>query len=101
MKRLILATAAALVLTGSAALADPYNHGHYQPPRNVAHVDYRHHEWRAGERLPAEWRRGPAVNWRYYHLRQPPRGYYWVRAHNDFVLVARSNGIILDLAFAR
>jgi Ni/Co efflux regulator RcnB len=51
--------------------------------------------------LPSQWRYGPALDWHRYHLRQPPRGYYWIRAHNDFVLVARSSGLIVDLDFAR
>jgi Ni/Co efflux regulator RcnB len=104
MKRLILAITAASLLSGTAAMAAPYQgyrNYNYNAHRTVVHVDYRHHDFRRGERLPAQWRRGPALDWRAYHLRQPPRGSYWVRAHNDFALVARSNGVILDLDFGR
>ncbi|MFZ1992416.1 MAG: RcnB family protein [Alphaproteobacteria bacterium] len=102
MKRLILAITAASLLSGTAAMAAPYrDYRNYDAHRAVAHVDYRHHDFRRGERLPVEWRRGPAIDWRVYHLRQPPHGYYWVRAHNDFALVTRSNGLIVDLQFAR
>jgi len=102
MKRLILAITAASLLAGTAAMAAPYqDHRNYDAQRSVIRVDYRHHEIRRGERLPSEWRRAPAIDWRAYHLRQPPRGYYWVRGHNDFALIARSNGVILDLDLAR
>jgi Ni/Co efflux regulator RcnB len=35
------------------------------------------------------------------HLREPPRGYHWVRAEdntNEYLLVAIATGIILDIA---
>jgi len=104
MKRLVIAITAASLLFGTAAMAAPYQ---ARGDAIVTHravttqVDYRGHDFRKGDRLSTEYRRGPAIDWRAHHLRQPPRGYYWVRAHNDFVLVARSNGLILDLAFAR
>ena len=102
MKRLVLAITAVSLLSGTAAMAAPYqNYRGYDARGGVVRVDYRQHEFRRGQRLPAEYLRGPAIDWRVHHLRQPPRGYYWVRAHNDFVLVARSNGLILDLDFGR
>ena len=102
MKRLILAITAASLLSGTAAMAAPYQgYRNYGAHRVVTHVDYRRYEFRRGERLPAEWRRGSAIDWHAHHLRQPPRGYYWVRAHNDYALVAHSNGVILDLDFGR
>ena len=101
MKRLILAITAATLLSGTAAMAAPYNYRNYDAHRAVAHVDYRVHQFRRGERLPGEWRHGPAIDWRAHHLRRPPRGSYWVRAHDDYALIARSNGVVLDLDFAR
>ena len=98
MKRLILAITAASLLSGTAAMAAPYqNYRNYDARRTIAHVDYRGHEFRRGERLPAEWRRGPALDWRANHLRRPPHNEYWVRDGNQFALVAGSNGVILDL----
>lgn len=53
--------------------------------------------WRRGDRLPAYYRdsyRG--VDWRYYHLRQPPRGYHWVRDdRGEYLLVGIATGVIL------
>ncbi len=58
---------------------------------------YGHGHWRRGYRYA-----GPTYvvrDYGYYRLRQPPRGYRWVRAdNNDFLLVAIATGIILDIA---
>jgi len=59
----------------------------------------RHHRshWRRGYRYY-----GPTYvvrDYGYYRLRQPPRGYHWVRAdNNDYLLVAIATGIIMDIA---
>lgn len=61
----------------------------------------RHDGWyRRGGRVPLEYRssRYVVTDWRHDHLRQPPRGYHWVRSNNgDFLLVAVATGIITDL----
>lgn len=59
---------------------------HYGPPRH----------WERGHRY-----NGPTYvvrNYGNYRLRPPPRGYHWVRANNDYLLVAIATGIILDVA---
>ncbi len=57
------------------------------------------HEFRRGSRLPAEYRSRQYVvdDWRGHHLSAPPRGYHWVQTGGDFVLVAITTGIILQL----
>jgi len=52
-----------------------------------------------GHALPPQYRdRGHYVtDYRSYRLREPPRGYRWVRADNDFVLVAITTGLIADI----
>ena len=57
------------------------------------------HNFYRGGRLPAQYRgREYVVNdWRGHHLRQPPRGYQWVQAGPDFVLVAITTGIIASI----
>ena len=59
---------------------------------------HRYH-WARGQRLPDEYRRNQYVvnDWRSRRLRQPPRGYQWVQADNQYVLVAVATGIIADL----
>ena len=87
---------------------DDYRHNRYNDRRNGFHPDYRrygyrpiqphyrHTRWIRGHRYA-----GPTYvvsNYGDYRLRPPPRGYRWVRADNDFLLVAITTGIILDLA---
>ena len=64
----------------------------YHAPRYVV----RHDRWARGHRYY-----GPnyvVSNYGYYRLRQPPRGYHWVRADNNYLLVAIATGVILDIA---
>jgi|SRR5690348_1655326 Ni/Co efflux regulator RcnB len=56
----------------------------------------RHGHWERGHRYY-----GPTYvvrDYGYYRLRPPPRGYHWVRADNDYLLVAIATGVILDIA---
>ncbi|TPG04309.1 transmembrane signal peptide protein [Rhodanobacter glycinis] len=72
---------------------DHRRYGYYRSgPRYYGHP----HRWERGHRYE-----GPTYvvrNYGYYRLRQPPRGYHWVRADNDYLLVAIATGIILDVA---
>ena len=79
---------------------DNRRYGNYRDYRGHSyrpvHPHYRHTRWVRGHRY-----HGPTYvvdNYGYYRLRPPPRGYHWVRADNDFLLVAITTGIILDLA---
>ena len=58
----------------------------------------RHEGWyKRGGHVPSEYRGGSYVvtDWRSQRLRQPPRGYRYVRSDNgDFLLVAITTGII-------
>jgi len=77
-----------LILSGGAAVAavaqDHDNH-HY----------VRHEEWRKGAHIRDEdWRRGEAVDWRHYHLHQPPAGYEWRLIDGNYVMANSSTGII-------
>ncbi|MEP7187237.1 MAG: RcnB family protein [Rhodanobacter sp.] len=61
----------------------------------------RHEGWyKRGGHVPQEYRGGRYVvnDWHREHLRQPPRGYHWVRSDNgDFLLIAVATGVITDL----
>lgn len=60
----------------------------------------RHEGWyKRGGYLPVEYRtRYVVTDWRHDRLREPPRGYHWVRSDNgDFLLVAIATGVIVDL----
>ena len=58
--------------------------------------------WSRGDRLPEQYRQDQYAvsDWRQHGLRQPPRGYRWVRNdNNDFFLAAISTGLIAELAY--
>ena len=55
--------------------------------------------WRRGAYLPPAYRGRGYVIYDYgnYRLRPPPRGYYWYRDGNDYLLAAIATGLILDV----
>ena len=56
--------------------------------------------YKKGGHVPAEYNRGSyeVSDWRANHLRQPPRGYHYVRSDNgDFLLVAVTTGVIASI----
>ncbi len=57
------------------------------------------HQYYRGQRYPSEYRGHSYVvdDWRGHNLRQPPRGYHWVQNGGDYLLVAITTGVILDL----
>ncbi len=88
------------------ARADRGGSGHYDNRRNDGphgRPDIRGagpgHDLYRGRRLPEQYRSRQYVvdDWRGYGLRQPPRGYHWVQTGGDYVLVALTTGIILDV----
>ena len=52
-----------------------------------------------GARLPPEYRTRQYVveDWRSHHLSAPPRGYHWVQSGGDYLLVAITTGLIMEL----
>ena len=79
------------------------NRWYYGPPpatyygRPGYHPGY--NAWRRGAYLPPAYRGRGYVVYDYgrYHLRPPPRGYYWYRDGNDYLLAAVATGLILDV----
>lgn len=121
MKKTLLAMAAAILAataaTGAPAMAQgwqsepndrPPGQQHQQNPGRHEHrpnpQDHRAgppegRGWRAGERLPQEWRAPryviakPAA----HHLHRPPPGHRWIRVGPDAVLVVSTTGIIVEI----
>lgn len=58
-----------------------------------------YHEFRQGGRLPPEYRSRQYVvdDWRGHHLSAPPRSYHWVQNGGDYLLVAITTGVIMQL----
>lgn len=81
----------------------------YQPwpprlmPRNGYGYEPRgggpNHSYYRGQRLPNQYRTYQYVveDWRGHRLSAPPRGYHWVQAGGDYLLVAITTGVILQL----
>jgi len=76
------------------------NRGHARNYRGM-YDRGRHEGWyKRGGHMPSEYRGGSYVvtDWRSRHLREPPRGYHYVRSDNgDFLLVAITTGIIASI----
>jgi Ni/Co efflux regulator RcnB len=106
----------ALLATTSIAFAQPYapdqHHGHSHGHGNShpasryhgMHDQGRHEGWyKRGGHLPPAYRGDHYVvtDWRHARLRQPPRGYHWVRSDNgDYLLVAITTGLIASIIAA-
>jgi Ni/Co efflux regulator RcnB len=56
-----------------------------------------HFGWRRGAYVPVGYRGYYVQDWGYYGLRPPPRGYRWIYADGNFVLMAAATGLIADL----
>jgi Ni/Co efflux regulator RcnB len=57
------------------------------------------HNFHRGARMPYEYRTRQYVveDWRGHRLSAPPRGYQWVQSGSDYLLVAITTGIILQM----
>jgi Ni/Co efflux regulator RcnB len=57
------------------------------------------HDMRKGGRLSSDYRGNQYVvnDWRGHHLNAPPRGYHWVQAGSDYVLVGIATSIIAQV----
>ena len=53
--------------------------------------------WRRGQYLPPNAQGYQINDYGRFHRRHPPRGYYWSRVGNDFVLAAVGTGLIFDV----
>jgi Ni/Co efflux regulator RcnB len=103
MKEIISAVLALTLLGGATAgNAAPF-YGSMRGPvfhREAVRYFPRHHVWMRGERFFG----GPGFvvvnDWRFFRLRPPPFGFYWVRAGGDFLLVANRGGMIADVIYA-
>ena len=82
-----------------------YSNGRFyygQPSAQIqARRDYRpgYQQWRRGDRLPSYARQQyREVDWRRERLRQPPRGYHYVRDdRGEILLTAIATGVILSI----
>lgn len=75
-------------------------HARFDSGRYVRPHGYYAHHWRRGDRLPPAYRSSAYVipDYAIYHLRPPPRGYYWVRVDNNAVLAAVATGVVVGVS---
>ncbi len=70
----------------------------YAPGYGYQRIDPRYRSaWRRGGRVPVAYRSYYVQDPYYYGLRAPPRGYRWVYADNNFVLMALTTGLIAEV----
>ncbi len=96
MKLIQAAMLAGALVFSAGAIAQ-----HDEPRDDSHHQDF-HRDYERGHRMPDRFRGDDHVivehDYGRYHLRQPPRGYHWVRGDNgDFLLVAVTTGIISSI----
>jgi hypothetical protein len=53
--------------------------------------------WARGQYIPPEARGEMVQDFQRYHLRRPPRGYYWYRSGDDFILAGISTGMVFEV----
>lgn len=87
----------------SQASADDYRRPPVVQKRVVVEKKVIRPHWKKGYRVNAsERRRFSDVNdYRRYRLAPPPRGYRWVRADNDYLLIGVTSGIISSIITVR
>jgi Ni/Co efflux regulator RcnB len=58
--------------------------------------------WSRGDRLSSQYQGSDHVvsDWKAKHLRQPPRGYHWVRVDDRYMLATVAGGLIADVIMA-
>jgi len=80
---------------------DDYRQNDYRRGGVIMHDRGNHEGWyRRGGVIPRDYRGDQYVvsDWRNHNLRQPPRGYNWVRSDNgDFLLIAIATGVITSI----
>jgi Ni/Co efflux regulator RcnB len=102
---------ALLMSSTTAVMAQPQDHhdqnhhnsnNHHDQHQQRGMYERGHSEgwYRKGGHVPQEYRGNTYVvsDWHARHLRQPPRGYHYVRSDNgDILLVAITTGIIASI----
>lgn len=66
-------------------------------PRGPGYGGERGRGWARGQYLPPEARGAMISDFGRYHLRRPPRGYYWYRSGEDYVLASTASGVIFEV----
>ncbi|PKA42499.1 RcnB family protein [Rhizobium sullae] len=104
MKKIFAALLSASFLLTPIAFASQASAAEHRRPVIVEKKVVVHkYRWTKGHRMTAAERRHMAEvrDYRRYRLSPPPRGYRWVRADNDFLLIGITSGIVSSIIAAR
>lgn len=109
MKRFITLLAAATILAAPMAQAQDHRWNGHDRGRTVERTIIekrtvvKKQHWHRGQKLSrAERARLAEVrDYRRYRLSAPPRGYRWVRADNQFLLIGVTSGVISSIIAGR
>ncbi|OLP61706.1 hypothetical protein BJF93_08895 [Xaviernesmea oryzae] len=104
MKKLAIAALSCTFVMGSLLpITEAFAQDHRRPDRIEKKVVITKHSWKRGHRLSREERRRvqDVRDFRRYRLAPPPRGYRWVRADRDFLLISIGNGTISNVIGVR
>ena len=96
--RILAVATLAAGLFGPATFAQDPHDDHHED-RHDAYV--RHDEWKKGYHMDkADWGRAQRIDYRQYHLNEPPRGYEWRSVDGNYVLAAVATGVIASVVIA-
>ena len=96
-KAVIFPTLFAVLLPGGIAFSQDHHDDHHDD-RHDNHIYVHHEEWKHGYRMHQEdWNRGERIDYRHYHLQEPPRGYEWREVDGNYVLAAVATGVIASV----
>lgn len=101
MKKIALAALAISLITTPAAFAQQHNYRGHGYGHQQKEVIVKKTRWSRGHALPSSYRHNVVRDYHRYHLRTPPRGYQWVRADNDYVMISIATGLISSLVQVR
>lgn len=100
IRKFLTLSVAAATLTAGAAFAQDHHDDHHDD-HHQNHPYVHHEEWKHGYHMNHDdWNRGERIDYRTYHLRQPPRGYEWREVDGNYVLAAVATGIIASAIIA-
>ncbi len=105
MKKIFTALLSASFLLSPIVASQASAADHRRPPvvvkeKVVIHKKVvRQHRWSRGYRMSAaeRGRYREVRDYRRYRLAPPPRGYHWVKADNDYLLVGVASGLISSI----
>ncbi|CAN7450212.1 RcnB family protein [Rhizobium leguminosarum] len=103
MRKIFAALLSASFLLSPMVVSQASADDHRRPPVVVQKKVVVRSHWKKGYRVNAsERRRFSDVNdYRHYRLAPPPRGYRWVRADHDYLLIGVTSGIISSIIAGR